>query len=32
MAVLAPGNYTAVVRGADGGEGLGLVEIYDLDP
>ena len=32
IAVLAPGNYTAVVRGADGGEGLGLVEIYDLDP
>jgi hypothetical protein len=32
IAALAPGNYTAVVRGADGGEGLGLVEIYDLSP
>ena len=32
IATLAPGNYTAVVRGADGGEGLGLVEIYDLGP
>ena len=32
IAALAPGNYTAVVRGADDGEGLGLVEIYDLDP
>jgi hypothetical protein len=28
---LAPGNFTAIVRGADGGQGLGLVEIYDLD-
>lgn len=28
---LTPGSYTAIVRGADGGEGLGLVEIYDLD-
>jgi hypothetical protein len=27
-----PGIYTAVVRGADGGEGVALVEIYDLDP
>lgn len=32
IAALAPGNYTAVVRGADGGAGLGLVEIYDLGP
>ena len=32
IAVLAPGNYTAVVRGANGGVGLGLVEVYDLDP
>ena len=32
IAALAPGNYTAVVRGADGGVGLGLVEIYDLSP
>ena len=29
---LGPGNYTALVRGAGGGEGIGLVEIYDLDP
>jgi hypothetical protein len=28
---LSPGSYTAIVRGADSGEGLGLVEIYDLD-
>ena len=32
LAMVAPGDYTAVVRGADGGEGVGLVEIYDLDP
>ncbi len=32
VATLPPGGYTAVVRGADGGEGIGLVEIYDLDP
>jgi hypothetical protein len=29
---LAPGNYTAVVRGADGGVGNGLVEFYKLTP
>ena len=28
--VLAPGNYTAVVSGKDGGTGIGLVEVYDL--
>ena len=28
---LAPGAYTAVVRGKDGGKGVGLVELYDLD-
>lgn len=27
---LAPGSYTAVLRGADGGTGIGLVEVYDL--
>jgi hypothetical protein len=32
LATVPPGNFTAVVRGADGGEGIGLVEIYDLDP
>jgi hypothetical protein len=31
-ATLAPGMYTAVVRGADSSEGVGLVEIYDLNP
>lgn len=29
---LAAGNYTAIVRGANSGTGLGLVEVYDLDP
>lgn len=28
---LAPGNYTAVVRGANGTEGIALAEVYDLD-
>lgn len=28
--VLAPGVYTAIVRGADGGTGIALVEVYDL--
>jgi hypothetical protein len=33
IAPLAPGNYTAVVRGTKGGTGVGLVEVYDLtDP
>lgn len=30
LATLAPGSYTAVVRGANGTTGIGLVEIYDL--
>ncbi len=29
---LAPGNHTAVVRGANGTTGVGLVEVYDLEP
>ena len=29
---LPPGNYTALVRGADGGVGNGLVEFYKLTP
>ena len=29
---LKPGAYTAMVKGADGGSGIGLVEIYDADP
>jgi hypothetical protein len=28
---LAPGAYTAIVRGANGGTGIGLVEVFDLD-
>ncbi len=28
---LAPGAYTAIVRGANGTTGIGLVEAYDLD-
>ena len=31
VATLNPGSYTAVLRGADGGTGIGLMEIYDLD-
>ena len=29
---LAPGAYTAIVSGLNGGTGLGLVEVFDLDP
>jgi hypothetical protein len=28
---LSPGNYTAIVRGHDGGTGVALVEVYDLN-
>jgi hypothetical protein len=28
---LDPGNYTAVMSGKDGGTGVGLIEVYDLD-
>ncbi len=28
---LAPGNYTAIVRGSASSTGIGLVELYDLD-
>ena len=31
MATLAPGSYTAVVRGKNDTTGIGLVEVYDLD-
>ena len=31
VATLPPGAYTAIVRGKDGGTGVGLVEAYDLD-
>lgn len=30
-ATLAPGSYTAVVRGNNGASGVALVEVYDLD-
>ena len=29
---LAPGAYTAIVRGVNSGTGIALVEVYDLDP
>jgi hypothetical protein len=29
---LNPGSYTAIVRGANAATGIGLVEVYDLDP
>jgi hypothetical protein len=29
---LNPGNYTVIERGANNGTGVGLVEVYDLDP
>jgi hypothetical protein len=32
VATLGPGNYTAVVRGVNNTTGVGLVEVYDLDP
>lgn len=31
LATLAPGSYTAVVKGLDGETGIGLVEAYELD-
>jgi uncharacterized delta-60 repeat protein len=32
IATLDPGVYTAIVRGVNNGTGIGLVELYDLDP
>lgn len=32
LQTLAPGSYTAAMRGANDGSGIGLVEVYDLDP
>lgn len=32
VATLAPGNYTAIVRGAANSTGVGLVEVYRLSP
>ena len=31
IATLAPGEYTVILQGKDGGTGIGLVEVYDLD-
>ncbi len=31
IATLAPGAYTAIVSGVGGGQGVALVEVYDLD-
>ena len=31
IATLAPGSYTAIVEGVNGGTGVGSVEVYDLD-
>ncbi len=31
LTTLEPGAYTAIVRGSNGGTGVGLVEVYDLD-
>jgi len=31
LTTVAPGNHTAIVRGADGGTGVALVEVYDLE-
>jgi hypothetical protein len=30
VATLAPGNYTAIVRGKNNTTGIGLVEVYNL--
>lgn len=32
VTTLAPGSYTAIVRGANNSSGVGLVEVYDLEP
>ena len=32
VATLAPGNYTAILRGVGDGSGIGIVEVYDLSP
>jgi hypothetical protein len=31
VVTLAPGSYTVILSGADGGTGVGLVEVYDLE-
>jgi hypothetical protein len=30
-ATLSPGNYSAIISGLNGGTGIGLIELYDLD-
>lgn len=32
VVTLSPGNYTAILSGADDGSGVALVEVYDLTP
>lgn len=32
VATLAPGAYTAIASGKEGGSGVGLVEVYNLEP
>jgi hypothetical protein len=32
LTTLSPGDYTAIVRGVNSATGIGLVEVYDLDP
>ena len=32
LATLQPGDYTAIQAGAGGGTGVGLIEVYDVDP
>ncbi len=32
MTTLAPGSYTAIVRGINNGTGIGMVEVYDAEP
>jgi len=31
MATLAPGNYTAIIKGLNNSTGIGMIEVYDLD-
>ncbi len=32
LVTLAPGSYTAILRGSENGTGLGIVEVYNLGP
>ena len=32
IAILPPGNYTAVLEGVNGTSGVALVELYDMEP